>query len=305
MKPRYAWRIAVLLIALLFPAVAACNLLPGSNPGGDTIRIGSKNFTEQLILGNMYAQLLESRGMKVERVLNLGGTAEAHEALTGGTIDLYPEYTGTALVAILKERPRSDSQAVYSVVSKQYRERFKLVWLDQAPMNNSQALAVKRQFSEERSLTTISQMAAMASQLTLAAVPDFPERDDGLVGLKRVYGNFNFKEIHIFDPPAKYSAFLMGQANVVLAFGTDGEIKGHDLVVLADDKGLWPPYHVAPVVRQSVLEKHPNLTRILNELAPLLTDDVMRTLNWRVDGPEKASPAKVAEDFLRGRGLID
>ena len=278
---------------------------PTSAPAPSTapVKIGSKNFTEQLILGEMYALYLEAQGIKVQRSLNLGGTIVAHDALKAGSIDLYPEYTGTGLLAILKQPTMADPQAVYNEVAKQYKAQFNLVWMQQAPMNNTQALAVKKKLSQDKGITNISQMVAAAPQLILAAVPDFPEREDGLVGLKKVYGNFQFKEIKIFDPGIKYKAFLEDQADVVLAFGTDGQVSGYDLVILKDDKGLWPPYHVAPVVRQDALDKYPAIKQ-LDRIAPLLTDSVMQALNWKVDGPEKLDPPKVARDFLKSVGLI-
>jgi osmoprotectant transport system substrate-binding protein len=323
-----SWLVVLPTLVLLLLLAVACDAVgaPGSPPAaptaapagtqptpqtgapakpgaGSLVKIGSKNFTEQLILGEMYAQLLEANGYRVERVLNLGGTIVAHEALRRGEIDLYPEYTGTGLLAILKKPVESDPRRVYETVSAEYKQQFNLVWLDQAPMNNSQALAVKRPLSQQRSLTTISRMAELASELTLAAVPDFPEREDGLVGLKRVYGDFQFKEVKIFDPGIKYRAFLDGGADVVLAFGTDGQINAHDLVLLEDDKGLWPPYHVAPVVRQQTLDANSDLSGLLNGLSPLLTDGVMQNLNWQVDGPDKKDPADVAGAFLREKGL--
>lgn len=179
----------------------------------DSITIGSKNFTEQLILGEMYAQIFEAQGIEVERALNLGGTAVAHEALVNGEIDLYPEYTGTGLLTILEMETLSDPDEVYEIVRNEYAEQFELVWLEQAPMNNSNAIAVTREFSEENDLTTISQLVEMADEITLAAVPDFPERPDGLVGLQEVYGDFEFQEIVILDPGLKYQAFLDGEAD--------------------------------------------------------------------------------------------
>jgi len=269
-----------------------------------TIVVGSKNFTEQLILGEMYAQLLEENGFDVERVLNLGGTAVAHEALLAGEIDLYPEYTGTGLLAILEMETMSDPDEVFDIVSEEYLAQFDLVWLDQAPMNNSNALAVTREFSEERNITTISELVEIADELKLAAVPDFEERPDGLVGLNEVYGDFEFEEILVLDPGLKYQAFLNGDAEVVLAFGTDGQVAGYDLVVLEDDGGLWPPYHVAPVIRQERLDASPQVADILNELAPLLTSEIVADLNWLVDGDEAMEPADVARDFLIENGLI-
>jgi osmoprotectant transport system substrate-binding protein len=276
----------------------------GMGDGGSVV-IGSKNFTEQLILGEMYAQLLEAAGIEVERSLNLGGTIVAHEALVAGEIDLYPEYTGTGLLTILEMDTMSDPDEVFTAVSEAYAEQFDLVWLDQTPMNNTQALAVKRAFSEENDLTTISQMVEMASELRLAAVPDFPERPDGLLGLQEVYGDFEFEEIIILDPGLKYQALLNDDAEVVVAFGTDGQIAGYDLVVLEDDQGLWPPYHVAPVIRQDTLDAYPQIADILNELAPLLTSEVMADLNWQVDGDDAMEPEDVAREFLVENGLLD
>lgn len=290
------------------PTVAGDEASPtgatGGTGDGGPIVIGSKNFTEQLILGEMYAQLLEAAGIKVERSLNLGGTAVAHEALVAGEIDIYPEYTGTGLLTILGMETMSDPDEVFTVVSEAYAEQFDLVWLDQTPMNNTQALAVKREFSEENDLTTISQMVEMAGELRLAAVPDFPERRDGLVGLKEVYGEFDFKEVIILDPGLKYQALINDDAEVVVAFGTDGQIAGYDLVVLEDDKGLWPPYHVAPVIRQETLDAYPQIADILNELAPLLTSEVMADLNWKVDGDDAMEPEDVAREFLTENGLL-
>ncbi len=299
------WSFGPLALLLLIPALlVACGPM-GGDDGGDTVTVGSKDFTEALILGEMYAQLLEANDFNVERSLNLGGTEIAHQALVNDEIDLYPEYTGTALLAILGMETMSDPEEVYRVVSEAYADQFELIWLDQAPMNNANALATSREFSEAHSLTTISQMVEMADQIRLAAVPDFEEREDGLLGLKRVYGDFELAEFTTFAPGIKYQAFLEGDADVVQVFGTDGEIGGYDLVVLEDDKGLWPPYHVAPVVRQETLDANPELRDILNEVQPLLTSEVMTDLNWMVDGPDKRDPVDVAHDFLVENGLID
>ena len=293
------WSLVAVIVAL--PFAAACG---GGSGKGDAVAIGSKNFTEQLILGEMYAQLLEANDIKVTRKLNLGSTAIAQAALTKGNIDLYPEYTGTGLLAVLNMETMSDPDEVYRVVAQAYREKWNLIWLDQSPMNNAQALAVTRKFSDEHNLHTISQMVAMASQLTLVAVPDFRERSDALPGLQKVYGSFEFKDIKYVDPGLKYQVFRDEQADVVQAFGTDGQVGGFDLVVLDDDKGLWPPYHVAPVVRDDALKAHSKIKDLLNSLSPALTSEVMQGLNWKVDGPEKKEPADVARDFLQEQGLV-
>ncbi|MFM9106831.1 MAG: glycine betaine ABC transporter substrate-binding protein [Chloroflexota bacterium] len=276
------------------------------------VKIGSKNFTEQLILGEMYAMLLEKAGIPVEKRLNLGGTAVAHEALKKGEIDLYPEYTGTGLTVVLQV-PIESVQAtpvaadetiderVYQLVQEGYAADG-LVWLDQSPFNNTQALAVKRAFAEEKGIATISDLAKIAGETIIVAPSDFVERPDGLKGLEGAYG-LAFKEALSVEPGIRYQAIEQDKAQVVLAFGTDGQVSGLDLVLLEDDKALWPPYHVAPVVRQATLDAYPALADSLNALAPLLTDEAMSALNWKVDGPDKLEPDEVAQAFLAENGL--
>ncbi len=288
--------LTLLLVTLLAPPAPEAGQKP-------TVRVGSKNFTEQLLLGEMYALLLEAHGFEVERRLNLGGTLLAHGALRAGEIDLYPEYTGTALLNMLKKGVMSDPKAVYETVRDGYRSQWRLVWLDPAPMNNTQAIAVTRKTAEKYGMYTLSDMAKHAHELRMAAVPEFTERPDGLKGLKRVYGGFEFKDLKLVDYGVKYRALLGGQADVTVAFGTDGEIKGYDLVIMKDDKGLWPPYQVAPVVRQELLGRAPEVAEILNRLQPKLTDATMQALNWEVDG-EKREYAEVAREFLTAQGLI-
>ena len=295
---------------------------------GEPVVVGSKDFTEQLILGHMYLQLLEDAGIPAEESLNLGGTQIAHQALVNGEISLYPEYTGTALSEVLQipleevvasvatpaagaesATPAASnglSQAVYELVKSEYEDQFGLTWLERSPANNTQALAVKRSFAEETGITTISELAENADEYTISAPADFPEREDGLLGLTRVYGE-NFEEIEVLPvtPGLKYQALLDDEAEVVLAFGTDGQISGYDLVVLEDDKGLWPPYNVAPVINTDVLEAHPEIAERFNEVTATLTDDVLSSLNWKVDGEEKMDPAEVAEQYLKENGFID
>lgn len=296
----------VLLLAAVLVVAAACGspAPQGSGDGKPTVTIGSKNFTEQLLIGEMYALLLEEEGFPVNRSLNLGGTLVAHEALVAGEIDLYPEYTGTGLLNMLNLDVMSDPEEVYAAVQEGYQEEWDLVWLDPAPMNNTQAIAVTAETAEKYDMYTLSVMSEVAPELVMAAVPEFTERPDGLLGLQEVYGGFEFKEIKLVDFGIKYRALINGDADVTVAFGTDGEIAGYDLVVLEDDKGLWPPYQVAPVVRQELLDEAPQVADILNRVQGLLTDDTMQALNWEVDGNQREY-AEVAEEFLREQGLIE
>lgn len=292
-----------------------------------TVKVGSKDFTEQFILGAMYMKVLEDMGIPTEDNTNLGGTQIAQEALVNGDIHLYPEYTGTALTEVLgisiedalgggseatpaagaAATPVADdpSQVVFDLVKSAYAEQFGLAWLERSPANNTQALAVKREFSDEQGITTISQLAEVAAELIISAPADFPEREDGLLGLQRVYGA-GFADIEVLPvaPGLKYQALLDDQAQVVLAFGTDGQIAGYDLVVLEDDLGLWPPYNVAPVVRQEVLDTYPDVEARFNEVTLSLTDEVLSSLNWRVDGDDKEEPSDVAESYLSENGFI-
>jgi osmoprotectant transport system substrate-binding protein len=285
------------------------------------VRIGSKDFTEQLILGEMYALLLENAGITTETRLNLGGTQVAQEALLAGEIDLYPEYTGTGLTVVLGMAVDAVAQAtpvegmpddaaadtmgqrVYDIVSEEYLEQFDLVWLDESAFNNTQALAMKRSVAEEMGIATISELAEVAGDLTIVAPSDFVERPDGLQGLDDFY-EMEFGNVLSVAPGIRYQALEEDQAQVVLAFGTDGQVAGLDLVLLEDDKGLWPPYHVAPVVRNDTLTANPGIADALNPIALLLTDQAMSALNWQVDGPDKLEPIDVARAFLEEQGLL-
>lgn len=285
--------------------LAGAGMLAGCAGGGNrgtSVSVGSKDFTEELILGEMYALLLERRGMQVQRKLNLGGTQVAMAALQRGDIDLYPEYTGTALITVLKQQPRGDAASIYDTVKSAYAREYNLTWLKPAPMNDTQALATTQAVAKQYALRTLSDVSRAAPNLRLGAIPEFTKREDGLPGLQRVYGGFRFKDVRLFDIGLKYAALLRGQVDVVVAFGTDGQIVADKLVIFQDDKHFWPTYNVAPVVRADALKRLPAIADALDALAPLLTDDAMRMLNYDVDG-KKAEPADVARDFLTAHKL--
>ncbi|NJO85765.1 MAG: quaternary ammonium transporter [Synechococcaceae cyanobacterium RM1_1_27] len=277
----------------------------GSSPAKQTppIRVGSKDFTEQFIIGEMYALVLEEAGLTVERRLNLGGTPVAQAGLLSGEIDLYPEYTGTGLLTVLGLPTLSDPAEVFDTVAAGYEEEFDLIWLDPAPMNNTQALAMTAEGAAEYGIGTISEMAEQASELVMIGPPEFQVREDGLPGIQAAYGNFSLKEYKSVDPGLRYQGLVNGEADVVVAFGTDGEISAFDLVLLEDDQNLFPPYQIAPVVRQEALEAHPEIAEVLNALAPELTDSVMQRLNFEVSGNQR-EPEDVAREFLVEVGLL-
>lgn len=285
-------------------AAAGAGATPTAAVAKGKIAVGSKNFTEAFIVGEIYSQALERAGYEVERKLNLGATDIAQAALVAGDIDLYPEYTSTGLMTVLKAEPLTDEAAIYQAVKAGYQEQFNLVWLEPAPFNNPQALATTKTVAEAHKLVTYSDLAAAAPELVLGAPPEFIEREDGLPGLQKAYGGFKFKEVRQLDAGLRYPALQSGDVDVVVAFGTDGQISGFGLQLLQDDKKLYPPYQVAPVLRQALLDAHPDIAETLNAVSRMMSTEKMQAMNWSVDGPDKREPADVAQGFLAEAGII-
>jgi osmoprotectant transport system substrate-binding protein len=283
--------------------IGAAPLAVSCGNRGDAVKVGSKNFTEELIIGELYAQSLEHAGLTVTRRLDLGTTDIAMAALKRAEIDLYPEYTGTALLNVLHLPPITDPKRSYQLVKDAYAKQFGLVWLDPAPMNDTQALATTQAVAGRFALGRLSDLGAKANELRLGAVPEFLTRADGLPGLQKRYGGFTFKQVKTMDAGLRYTALEHGDVDVIVAFSTEGQLKSLSLVVLEDDKHLFPVYQVAPVVRKAALDAKPSIAAPLNKLAPLLDNDVMQNLNLQVDGPQKREPAEVARDFLKQHGL--
>ena len=287
---------AWLAMAGLMALVAA-----GPAQAQSPVRVGSKNFTEQFVLGELYAQALEAAGIKVEKKLNLGGTLIAHKALEEKQIDLYPEYTGTMLLAVLKAEAMTDAKAVYDKVKAEYATKG-LVVLDQANVNNTYVLVVKPEVAAKYKLETLSDMAKVAKELTLGAGPEFRDRKDGLPGLKAKYG-IEFKEDQQLAIGLRYNALKGDQIQVVNGYSTDGMIAAMKLKRLKDDKALWPPYFIAPVVRKEALDANPKIGEVVNKVSALLDEASMAAMNYQVDG-EKMEPRDVAHDFLKAKGLV-
>ena len=305
MKSCRHWFTLSLLAVLGVLTIVACVTNGGRwNTVSAAIKIGSKDFTEQLILAEIYAFKLEDAGFTVERKLNLGGTPVAQASLESGAIDLYPEYTGTGLSTILKRPISSDPQQVYETVARAYQKQFNLIWLDPAPMNNSQTLVMTQAAAEQFGIKTFSEMAKKAQELTLIGPPEFVVRQDGLPGLQTGYGNFQLKAYKSVDPGLRYQGLMNGEADVAVGFGTDGEISAFNLISLEDDQHCLPPYQMAPVVRRQTLESNPGLAEALNAVTPNLTNTKMQRLNYEVSG-NRRDPADVAQEFLMKRGLVD
>ena len=265
------------------------------------VRVGSKNFTEQFVLGELYSQAFEAAGMKVEKKLNLGGTLIAHKALEEKQIDFYPEYTGTMLLAVLKADSMTDAKAVYDKVKAEYAAKG-LVVLNQANVNNTYVLVVKPETAGKYKLETLSDVAKVAKELSLGAGPEFRDRKDGLPGLKATYG-IEFKEDQQLAIGLRYNALKSDQIQVVNGYSTDGMIAALKLKRLKDDKNLWPPYFIAPVVRKDALDANPKIAEVANRVSALLDEATMAALNYQVDG-EKQEPKDVAQAFLKSKGVV-
>lgn len=285
-----------------------------------TIVVGSKNFTEQILMSEMVALLLEDAGYPVERQFGLGGTAVIMEAITNGDIDMFVEYTGTGLIAVLGEdiptvegtpattngaaTPEASGlpQQVYDIVKAGYKEQFDLIWLEDWGFNNTYAMAVTQETAEEYDLETTSDLEAVAGEMTLGTDLEFPLREDGLIGFERVYG-FGFGDVQSGDPGLMYAALDQGEVDVITAYTTDGRIPALDLVVLEDDLDFFPPYYTAPVIRAEVLEANPEIADILNQLGDQVTEDEMADMNYQVD-EEGMEAREVARAFLETEDFI-
>jgi len=283
-------------------AIAATPLLTRCFFDSSRIRVGSKNFTESFVIAEIYAQALEAAGLEVDRLFNLGSTQIALAAMQRGNLDLYPEYTGTALIDVLHLDPIADPRAAYAIVAHAFRKRYGIVWLEPSPMNDSQGLATTRAVAQRKRLATLSDVARAAPNLRLATIQEFLARPDGLPGLQRCYGGFRFGEIRTYDIALKYRALLEGKADVATAFTTDGAIASESLVVLRDDRHFWSAYNVAPVVRGAALARRPQIARILDAVSPAITDGAARSMNAQIES-RQADPADVASAFLASLGV--
>jgi osmoprotectant transport system substrate-binding protein len=278
--------------------LASLCALPACGARG-AIAVGSKNFTESIVIAEIYAQALERAGLRVVRRLDLGSTQIAMAAMSRGEIDIYPEYTGTALIDVLHHEPIRDPAASYAYVRNAFARGYGIVWLERSPMNDSQGLATTAAVAQRYHLRTLSDLAPLASRLRLATIPEFVTRPDGIPGLQRVYGGFHFASVRSYDIALKYEALLDGDADIATAFTTDGTIAVDHLVVLQDDKHLWPIYNVAPLVRATTLAREPRIASALNAIAPKLTDEATRSMNAQVESRDR-DPADVAAEFLKG-----
>ena len=292
-KSKLVARIALAAAAVVF--VAAFFFM--HRTPSDRVVVGSKDFTEQVILGELLAQVIETRtGIPVERKFELS-TDILHQAMLSGQVDVYPEYTGTAFTAILKHQPISGARDVYDVVKQEYESKFGIEWLEPFGFDSTFAILIRKGDAVRLNLTTISQAAPYTPKWRAAFGPDFTKRQDGYRGLARMYGLRFIAPPNEMDLALTYRALAAGQVDLIAGNSTDGMIDKLDLFQLQDDRHYFPPYDAAPIVRKAVLDRHPEIATAINTLAGKLTDQEMRRLNYAVDG-EHRQPADVARDFL-------
>lgn len=307
-------RPVALMMPLLLLAVGGAAYLSAGAPSGESgvptgegkgvVRIGCKNFTEQIILAEIIAQMIEAKTrLVVERHFNLGGTMICHGAITNGEIDLYPEYTGTAFTVILGHEILSDPDAIFTTVSRAYEQRFDIRWLRPFGFNNTYALCVRATDARDKGWRQISDLRSTAAGLRAGFTAEFAERPDGYPGLRQRYG-VSFGHVRDMDPSLMYEALSKGAVDVICAFATDGRILAYDLVLLEDDLHFFPPYHAAPVIREETLLRYPELEDLLVRLGGSIDDQRMRDLNARVDC--RGRPVRqVAGQFLKDQGLVE
>lgn len=293
------------ITVLIFLALILFNFSKiGSKKTENFITIASKPLTEQYILAEMIAQLIEAKtNLKVKKELGIGGgTANLHPALLKGDIDIYPEYTGTGLLYVLKRNPINKNEKVYKIVKDDYLRKFNIKWLGLYGFNNTYVLAVKKSTANKYKLKNYSDLSKISKKLIFGAEYDFFEREDGFNGLTDKY-KLKFNSTKEMDIGLKYDAIKSNGVDVINAFSTDGLLKKYNLKLLKDDKNFFNDYHAATLIRNETLKKYPKLENILNKLTGQISDEEMRNLNYQVES-ERKDPADVAKQFLKGKGIL-
>lgn len=290
--------IKTLLITSISIALTACS----KSSNAKTISLGSKDFTENEIVSEIYALALENEGYKVDRKYDIASSV-IHQSIINKDIDIYPEYTGTGLISILKLKPLTNSDEVYQKVKDEYRKQFKITWLNYAKANDGQGIFVSKQVADKYGIRTISDLQKNASNIRFASQGEFDEREDGLPGLEKVYGKFNWKSSKVYDNGLKYSVVENDKADASPAYTTEGQLSQTDkFVLLEDDKQAWPPYNLAPIIRDDVLKANPQIKDVLNKVSAKLDTATLTKLNAKVD-VDKKEYEEVAKEFYQSLNL--
>ena len=282
----------------LLAGILGAGVLAGCGSSGDSdklIRIASKDLTENEIVTEIYALALEDAGYKVERKFNISSSV-IHASITSDEIDIYPEYTGTGLLTVLGMDPLTDEQEVYDTVKEAYDKQYQLTWLEYSAANDGQGLAIRTEAAEKYGISTISDLQQHAGELRFASQGEFDERSDGIPALEAVYGPFEWKSSNIYSNALKYQVLENDEADVAPVYTTEGRLVEEQITLLEDDKHVWPPYNLAPVVRNDVLEEHPDIADILNKISAEFTTENITGLNAKVE-IDKEEYADVAREF--------
>lgn len=280
-------------------------LLSGCESKKDTIHIATKPMSEQFILGEMLALLIEENSdlhVKITKGVG-GGTSNIHPAMVKGDFDLYPEYTGTGWLVILKKDSLLPPDQLFSELQKEYSREYGLKWVAPYGFNNAYSLAVSNEMAKKYNLKTFSDLALYPDLFTFGAEYDFYEINDGYADLCAYY-NLKFKKNLDMDIGLKYEAMKSGKIDVINIFTTDGQLSHTNLTVLKDDKHFFPSYYCATIVREETLKEHPELERILEKMNGILTDQEMADMNYKVD-VEHRTEREVAVEFLKKKGLLN
>lgn len=293
------------ILGAVAAVICACLLITSllGRQAGDTIRIATKPMTEQYVLGEMLKILIEKdTDLQVELTQGVGGgTSNIQPAMESGEFDLYPEYTGTAWNMVMKEEGLY-TEELFDDLQAFYNDELSMEWTGMYGFNNTYGLVVRREIAEQYALKTYSDLARISEQLVFGAEYDFFEREDGYDALCDTYG-FHFKETMDLDIGLKYQAIDQGQIDVMVIFTTDGQLSASDVTVLEDDKQFYPSYLCGNVVRSEVLQEHPELEQIFEQVTGIISDGDMASMNYQVE-TEGKEPEDVAEEFLESRGLL-
>lgn len=290
--------VTCLAVVGLAIGLVACSGGDGASgtDGKDTIRVGSKDFTENIVVSEIYAIALEDAGYSVERVPAVASSV-IHTTITSNEIDLYPEYTGTGLLSVLNMDMITDPEEVYETVKDEYNRQFDITWLDYSQANDGQGLVIRTSVADQYGIKTISDLQKHASELNFASQGEFDAREDGLPALEAAYGAFDWKSSKVYDNGLKYSVLSSGDGDVSPAYTTEGQLTNTDeYTLLIDDLQVWPPYNLAPIVRNDVLNANPEIADILNRVSATLTTENVTALNAAVD-VDKREYEEVAREY--------
>lgn len=285
--------LTILSLFLIFTILTGCGNEEKQSKA--TIVVGSKDFTESLILAEIYSLALEDNGYEVDRKFNIS-SAIIHQSITSNEIDIYPEYTGTGLLSVLKLPLETDPQKVYETVKEEYKKQFNIEWLNFSSTNDGMCLVISTQIAEKYNIKTISDLQNYASKLVFTTNGDFMEREDGMLALEEKYGTFDWKEVKTCDTSLQYELLSNGQADVLPGATTNGKNVSKEYTVLEDDKQVWPPYNIVPIIRGEILTENLDIADILNVISQAIDTETITQLNAKVD-VDKEEYEDVAKEF--------